>query len=188
MQPTEQGQGAHPQPEALAEVGDIPPLSERARTFIFSHAVEVTQRLARTLVKEGGSIEEREALVERTYDEVTSVLLGLHPEPKTADDVRFLAGCVKELFSLEDTEENETLIDIFCSDIGGVKFRHADIKEDIEFVHNLLSSVLRIGKFGISYGEGTDKDLDANEEFLTMPPDELTERLRDAKREFFHFV
>lgn len=154
--------------------------TERTRHFIQTHAVELTQELARKLLQSNPSEETRNKLVSETYNNVTEVLQQLHPS--RADDIAFLAQVVEALFELDD--DNGYAEDIYCSDIGSVKFKHQDIKDDIEFIHNLLSSIQRIGQ--AFPGESTNRNFDVNEEFLLVEPERLLSRLTDEKREFFH--
>ncbi len=162
------------------------PSSEKARAFIRTYAVEEVQKLARNLLWDGGSTGEREMLVETTYEKVTQILAKFPTDRD--DDVRFLASVVKELFALEPTESNEYAEQIFCSDIADVKLRNESNGSGIEFIHNLLSTIRRIGVLANCTGEHSGKNVDANEEFLTHSPEELESLLRNSKREFFHRI
>jgi hypothetical protein len=138
------------------------------------------------LFREGGSVKEREQLVHDTYESVTSALANIPTD--RIDDVRYLASVVKALFALEPTESNEYAEQILCSDIADVKLRNERNGSEIEFIHNLLSTIRRIGVLANCTGEDSSKNVDANEEFLTHSAEELELLLRDSKREFFHRI
>jgi hypothetical protein len=163
------------------------PPSDHVRAFICTHVVEEVQELARSLIRDGGSTEERAQLVDETYKKVTQAL-ATFPTDRD-DDVRFLAGVVKQLFALEPTESEEYgAEDIFCSAIADVKFRNRNNGSEIEFIHNLLSTIQRIGVLANCTGEDLDKNVDANEEFLTFSSEELEVKIRLSQREFFHRI
>jgi hypothetical protein len=98
-----------------------------------------------------------------------------------------LASVVEELFKIDSSDSDAYgAEDMFCSSIGEVLFRNRNNGSDIEFIHNVLSTIQRIGVFANHTGEDSDKNIDANEGFLTRSAEELEERLRVSKREFFH--
>lgn len=163
------------------------PPSEAVRAFVRTHAVEEVQKLARSLLWDGGSVEQREQLVEATYENVTQIL-GCFPTDRD-DDVRFLSIVVKALFDLEPSQSDQYRAeDVFCSDIADVILRNRNNSAEIEFIHNLLSTIQRIGVLANSAGEDSEKNFDANEEFLRHSPEELESLLRNSKREFFHRI
>ena len=161
-------------------------VSPEAINFVRVHAVEKTQELARKLMHSAGPQEDREALVDAAYDEITTVLARLHPDREK--EITFMSGVIKALHSLDPAEDNYTAEDIFCRDIAGVKARNQDIEADITFAHQLLTSIQRLGKIHLDADiRSIGKDSDVNEEFLIGDPEQIAQGLLDNKREFWLF-
>jgi hypothetical protein len=129
---------------------------------------------------------EPSVLVENTYEQVTQ-LLARALNTSRSTDVVFLSGLIKELFGLSAEHEDSYATDLLCSDIAGVKFDNRQLGSTIDFVHNLLTSIRRIGLFAnSSVGESSDWDSAANEKFLITSADELVTLLSNSALEFFH--
>jgi hypothetical protein len=179
--------------ERSADIGKVgscdlsAPPSEKTQAFIRSYTVEEVQKLARSLLRDGGSAEQREQLVHDTYESVTRALAKFPTDRD--DDVQYLASLVKALFALGPIESDDYgAEDVLCSDIGDVLFRNRENGSEVEFIYNLLSAIQRIGVLANREGEDSDKNLDANEEFLTLSAEEFEAKLRVSQREFFHRI
>jgi|GEM_PF-6957560 len=146
-------------------------------------AVEMVQDLARTLLKGEGEPSQR---VETTYEQVTQLLLKAFPTHRP-NDITFLSSLIKTLFDLSAEHADSYATDLLCSDIAEVKFQNRHLGTKMDFVHNLLISIRRIGLLAnSSCDEGSDRDREANEKFLVNQPSALIELLSDSAVEFFH--